>query len=289
MRTKGIIGLLYAISAGCIWSTVGATIKIGIYLGGDILWIGAIRTLFTSIPLIVLGRFKNFFKKELIAFGLLIIAPFQITYFKAIQEVGISVAVLLLYTSPAWVMILSKFLFNEHITRYKIVSLILAIIGVFFLSDNIGMRDNTMSALGLISAISSGFLYALITVYGKYLGTKGFATFDISTGSAFWAFLILTLYSSFISKPSLGLWLVCAIYLGLIGGALAYYLLFKSVKLIEASKVGFITLIEPALGVSIGVLIFNEVLTLNKILGSFLIFSSLTLIIASTIFKDKIH
>ncbi len=278
------IGLLYAIAAGCIWSSIGAAVKIGIAFEGEVIWLGTLRMLFASLPLIALGRVKRFFKLEFVALGALIFAPFQIAYLQAIHEVGIATAVLLLYTSPVWVIVFSNVFFKEIISTSKVLSLVLALTGVLFLSEVLE-EGKFGNPLGFTLGALSGFLYALMIIYGKCLTGRGFTPMDISSSSPFWAFLALLPISLSSIKLSLGIWIGVAAYLGLITVTLAYYLLYKSVEMTEVSKVGIVTLVEPVLGVAIGVLAFNEALTTYKVLGSLLIFSSLVIVTGPTIMR----
>lgn len=60
--------------------------------------------------------------------GIICQAMFNLCYFKAIDTVGVSVAAVLLYTSPLFLAVFSKFFYKESITRSKIFSLIFALL-----------------------------------------------------------------------------------------------------------------------------------------------------------------
>ena len=92
------------------------------------------------VPLVVLGlwlliRDRSAFRIRLrdlwmfLGSGLLSLTMFGLAYFSAMQVMSLSVAVVLLYTSPVWVVLLSAPLFKERITWLKVLALILVIVG----------------------------------------------------------------------------------------------------------------------------------------------------------------
>ena len=61
--------------------------------------------------------------------GIFSILFFSYCYFTTIQLTSLSVACILLYTAPVFVMVLSVFLFREKITLQKLMALVLAFAG----------------------------------------------------------------------------------------------------------------------------------------------------------------
>ena len=66
--------------------------------------------------------------------GLLSIVFFNYCYFRAITMTSLSVAAVLLYTAPAFVMILSYLLFHEKFTVRKSIALVLTFVGCVFVT-----------------------------------------------------------------------------------------------------------------------------------------------------------
>lgn len=58
------------------------------------------------------------------------VTVFYSTYQMAIRGGGAALASLFLYTAPAWVALLARFVFKEPFTRPKIIALVLTLIGV---------------------------------------------------------------------------------------------------------------------------------------------------------------
>ena len=88
-------------------------------------------------------------------------------YTISIEENGSSVAVMLMYTSPIWTVVMSRFIFKEKITPYKVVALIGILCGCALLSFG-GTVNITVK--GLLIGLATGLFLALYVVFGKKAG-----------------------------------------------------------------------------------------------------------------------
>lgn len=282
MGGRDLKSLLLVVGAGAVWSTTGPALKMGVMLGGDVVWIATSRTIFSALPALILRRFSNLFRTEIILFGVTLVSTFQLSYLTSVHLVGVSTAVILLYTSPAWVMLFSKMLLGEKITLYKTVCLILALTGVVFVSEvpTLGLK---IDVLGISLGVLSGVLYGLITVYGKIMREKGIDPVDIALLTPAWAFAVMAPTALLITGNfNVGLWLLSPIYMGLASGSLAYYLFFKGVGGTEAGRAGIAALAEPALAVIWGVVFLGETFSPPKALGATLVFLAILITIIQT-------
>ena len=90
-------------------------------------------------------------------------------YTISIKENGSSVAAMLMYTSPIWTVIISRFLFNEKITLVKALALIGVLGGCALLSFGGELR---LSVKGLLVGLATGVFLALYGVCGKAADKK---------------------------------------------------------------------------------------------------------------------
>ena len=115
------------IAAGILWGTMSIFVRSLSELGFSSKQIMLMRSLLASGILAAVIALKNsaLFKIHLcdiwifIGSGILSMAFFSVCYFSTIIECGASVAVVLLYTSPVFVLILSAIFFKEKITFFK--------------------------------------------------------------------------------------------------------------------------------------------------------------------------
>lgn len=99
--------------------------------------------------------------------GIICQAMFNLCYFKAIDTVGVSVAAVLLYTSPLFLAVFSKFFYKESITRSKIFSLIFCFIGAIMAVTGGSLNFQNLSTMGLLLGILSAIAYALMPTISK--------------------------------------------------------------------------------------------------------------------------
>ena len=125
---------LLTLVAGTLWGMIGYFVRSLQSDGLSSMQIVSVRMVISAV---IFSVFALVFKRSLfkiklkdlwcfIGTGVVSVAFFSACYFKAIELSSLSVASILLYTAPIFVMIFSVFLFKEKLTVIKIVSLLLA-------------------------------------------------------------------------------------------------------------------------------------------------------------------
>src|SRR5439155_22766755 len=90
-----------------------------------------------------------------------------ILYVNAVGLTSVSLATLLLYTSPAWVALLGWRFLGEAVTRRRLVAVGQAFLGCALAArvyDPAGLR---LDLLGVLLGLASGLCWALWNVFGK--------------------------------------------------------------------------------------------------------------------------
>lgn len=223
----------------------------------------------------------------------------MLTYFISILEASVSAAVLLLYTAPVYVTVLSPVFIEERSTRKGMLALVLSIAGIVLI---VGPAELVLSqSVGVIAGILSGISYAFQIMTSKYI-SKSYSGYS----QAFWSFIaavpvlllvgmiadivlriapaaqpasILTLLqvdlasTRVISANSMYL-----ILLAIFPTILAVSLYFNGLKKIRASSASILGLIEPLSAVILAVLILNEKISILLILGGALILTGAAIV-----------
>ena len=106
--------------------------------------------------------------------SLLLISFFNVTLWQILMLYGITMlgggrAAVLTYTMPVWATIFAAIFGYEKINSSIIVSLILGMIGIFFLSIEINIFENIF---GFLITLSAGLSWAIGTMIVKYGGIK---------------------------------------------------------------------------------------------------------------------
>ena len=109
-----------------------------------------------------------------ITFGLLGVTAFYILYIYAVLLVGVAVSVVLLYTSPVFVAVLSWRFLGEPFQRRKTLALILTLIGCILVARAYDPSLLQVNWLGILCGLGSGFTYALYSILGKFSLHRGY-------------------------------------------------------------------------------------------------------------------
>ena len=276
---------LCTIFAGVLWGTISVFLKNLSSSGLSLIQITACRAVFSSFFLFVyfLVKDKNLLKIKLkdiwmfVGTGVVSLTFFSLCYFSTILESGASIAVILLYTSPIFILLLSAILFKEKITKIKLFALILTFVGCIFVTGIGG--ENHLSAKGLFIGLCAGFGYALYSIFSRFALEKykpltvTFYTFVFSSISLLPFCNVVEICSSFSEKSLLfliGIALVCTV--------LPYIFYTFGLSGLETGKAAILVTVEPLVGSLIGIFVWKENLDMLKLIGIIMIFIAVILI-----------
>lgn len=273
------------ISGAVLWGLIGIFIK-GLQTAGFtsmeivvIRGVSASAILFTYLAAAEREQLKVkiFDLRYFAATGILSMAFFNWCYFTAIREISISISVVLLYTAPAFVIILSRIFFGETITGRKLLALVLTIAGCSFIAGIVPGADISISYRGLLIGLGSGFGYALYPVFAKPAGRK-YSPVTITAYTFLLASIVLLPFSGILKSIELFASPEVILYsagLGLFPTVLAYILYTKGLKYVEAGNAAIVSTIEPVVAILTGVILFSERMTFLQGCGALLIIASI--------------
>lgn len=278
----------FVLLAGILWGMIGIYVRNFQAQGFTSLEIVVVRTLVTAVVLFLVLLFYNpaLLKIRLrdlwcfIGTGVLSIVFFNYCYFKAITLTSLSVAAVLLYTAPAIVMMLSAVLFRERITSVKVVALFATVLGCVFVTGLSGATGR-LSVGGILVGLGAGLGYALYSIFGRYALERGYSSLTIS----FYTFLLASfailpmadlkiIYETCTSDT--GMLFFCLIF-GLVSTVLPYLLYTAGLNWMENSKASIVASVEPVAATVLGVLAFQESLTVNQFIGIFLVVGAIVI------------
>jgi drug/metabolite transporter (DMT)-like permease len=207
--------------------------------------------------------------RSLVVLGLLL-ALGWVFLFEAMKLIPIGNAVLLNYTAPVFVALLSPIILKEKIMRATLYALALSIVGILLISSTQDFQIHDLSLLGVISALSAGFLYALFVIFAKKTLTShsgySMALYSYSFSAIF---LVPSLIQVNLSI-TLNSWLLL-LFLGVLNTAFAVTLYLRGLHLIKAQEAAVLAYFEPASAVVFGYLLLAQQPTLITIAGGLLI------------------
>nr|WP_263325958.1 DMT family transporter [Neobacillus sp. Marseille-Q6967] len=228
--------------------------------------------------------------KLFIGTGIFSIVLFNWCYFTAINQMNLSIAVVLLYTAPAFVVILSFLFLKEEMNRKKLISVIGTVAGCILIAGIGSNEAGAISPSGVIIGLGAGFGYALYSIFGKFALEK-YSPFTVT----FYTFVT----ASFVLLPLTGLWhktevilsgnvLFYGIGLGLFPTVMAYLFYTKGLEKIESSKAAIIATVEPVVATLLSVLFYKESFGGYQLIGAIMIlFSVIYINLPKTSYKIK--
>ncbi len=285
MKMKLNLHYMYVLLAAALWGcagifvrNLGNTPKMEIVFG---------RVLFTSLILgiIILIKDKSLFKITFtdiwifLCSGLFSIVLFNFSYYTTMSLATLSVAAVLLYTAPFFVVFLSLIFFGTRLTFKKILACLVAFVGCALVSGVLE-SSNKISGKALFFGLLTGFGYALYTVFGDMLIRRGYKTLTIT----FYVFLFAVLGTMpFINIPK-AITNACEtqifwiFLMAVFNTVLPYILYTKGLFGVESTTAPIIATLEPVVATLVGTLIFKESLTAFGILGVVLVLLSVFLL-----------
>lgn len=274
-------GSLLIIIAGIFWGSMGIFVRgLTSMVGFTSIQIVCARLCVAAVgfSLILFCKDKKSFRisvKDIPLFlglGLCSILFFATCYFTAIQMMTLSIAAILLYTSPIWVMLMSIVFFHEKMTRTKLFALAISFAGCILISG-IGGGDHVVTPLGILLGLCSGIGYGLYSILGT-IALRKYSSYTVTT----YTFVIAALGSLFVCSlpdmihkmvayPNPG-YLTCYILLtGTVTAVIPFLLYTLGLSHIEASRAAILATVEPMVATVIGIVVFKEYLTVWSALG----------------------
>ena len=194
-------------------------------------------------------------------------------YFAGFTYTSIGNAVIVLYTWPIFATGLSILFLKEEISGRNLVLLLTAFSGIILVYVNQEITFANRDFVGMSAMLLSAFVYACTIIIFKRESPRYSRWETVFYQNFIGAFVFLPVL--FINREGLNLGQVSlagthAILIGLLG----FGLFFSALRYIKASAASFLSYFEVVSAVIFGIVLFEEVLTLNMIIGGILIIAS---------------
>ncbi len=277
------------ILAGCFWGTLGLFVRKLTDMGLDSLDIGAIRNSFTAVILfLIVGlRDRKSMKIKLksipwlAAAGIFSVVLMNYFYFTAVTLMDMSIASILLYTSPIFVMLMSALFFRERITSKKVVALILAFLGCVLVSGITG--GTVINVKGVVFGIASGFVYALYSIFSRVTIKQGVSGIAVSTYTFLFAAIggiaLSDVGNIFRVIAENGPWAIAFMALYAFTATVIPYVFYTiGLTYVENGVAAVIVAIEPVVATILGAIVYKEVPSLSAAIGIILVLSAIILL-----------
>ena len=273
MNTKDFLTLLLV---SLFWGGSFLFLRLLVLEGLAPLQIVSLRMMFAAVfiaPFFIM-KFKkySFFDHgfPILLIGLLNTAlPFTLFAYASVNLGAGSLSVLQA-TVPILTALILFSLYRDEFSIMKLIGVLIGFSGLFLLAGPSGELDLFSSILCVIASLS----YAISGVYLANTPEKINNSFigmgSIIVGAILLSPFLINYHSANLNiSPTAWLYIVL---LGVINTSLAYVIFIKLIKRIGSLNASFVTYLVPVSSITLGILILDEVFTIDMIIGSALIF-----------------
>lgn len=269
---------LFVLMASVLWGSMGIVTRYVVAIGFNTRQTAAVRITSAAAVLIlfllITDRSKLKLRKEdfkwFLGTGLGSLFINNLAYAATVQRASLSVAVVLLYTAPFFVMIMSVLIFKEKLTVQKIAALFLSFAGCILVVGLSGANVGGNVIITLLIGLSAGFGYSLYSIFGKVL-MRRYESLTVTV----YTFILASLASLVIAEPVSMVRIIAAnaekMPVTVIGSvitlALPYICYSAALKYIESSKASIIASFEVVAASLFGVFLYHELLDIYNIVG----------------------
>lgn len=284
------MGVFLVILASICFGTTPSLYKIALQTGIDTISMLFFVNALGAIIMASIVKIKNLSIKlkkkqmfDLFIFGLIGYESTSLLLTSSYNYIPAGVTTMIHFVYPVIVMVVMVIFFRERLDINKVISIMLAIIGVLFIVDILGAEINADMLKGFIFAFLSSISYALYVVGS-----------DKSSFSKMNIFVIL-LYFYVITAIVLGIYLTVSnslrvpsdikvfviIPVNLVLTVVGLYTFALGVRKIGATYAAIINILEPAISMILSLIIFNNKITVSIIIGCVLVLSSIIIVVSS--------
>lgn len=274
-------GVLYAVLASAAFGLMPILAKTAYNNGATNITVISLRFVIASILLFIYLKITKadirINKEEIKTFSIIGVfghASTALSLFFSYSYISSGLATTLHFIYPVLVILANVLIFKEGLTKNKLISLILAIIGIYLL---IGIKTDNLNIIGVVLALVSGFTYAFCVLAIKNSCAKDFdsiiSVFYFISFAGIFTFII-GLVSGQLSFNFNITALFSIISVAIISTVISTILFVKALKIIGSSSTSILGTLEPLVGIVLGIILFGEKVTLLSSLGIILVLTS---------------
>ena len=277
------MGIIFILISGAAFGLLPWFARTAYDHGTEPLGMLAVRFTFASVVLLTIQGFR--YKKislpsrklglQLFLLGAVGYAPQATFFFFGVERIDTSLATVIFYTYPAFVVLASWVVFRHTPSVRMAVCLIVAVLGTALTAGQI----STGSGLGVALMFGASIWYTgYILISSKITGQSGaFVSLTyVMVGAAVSHLLLLALLRPSLPQDTTG-WLA-VFAAAIISTVVAMGFFFAGVSRIGPGEAAVFSTIEPVVSIAVGVYALDENLTTTRIIGALCVLVSVAVL-----------
>ena len=233
------------------------------------------RVVFASATLLLAALvrrdiLRRLSRQSLSVFAVLgiLLAVHWTTFFQAVKDAGVALALITFTTFPVFVAFLEPLFFREKLHAIDVLRAALALAGIVILQPRFELNDRVTQ--GILWGIASGGTFALLTLLNRRFVRQHSSMTIALYQDLFAAAVLLPFVLTKVQTLTVPDLLLLAV-LGVLCTAVAHSLFIAGMKSVSARTASTIACLEPVYGTLLAVLFLGDRLALRTLLGGILI------------------
>lgn len=284
-KLKGFLALSLAV---IFFSTESVMASVIMAKGVDPLTLSVIKVTLGCIMvgLIMLLTRKSFRleRKDIFGFmmfGFIAVSTMTGTFMTAIRLTNVSTAMILVYTAPAFTLILAALFLKERITRVKLMTVVLIMVGTVLVVVGYNLNVMDMNLLGVLTGLLAGLAYAIHGLLSRVY-IKRYSPWTINFYILLFGALGLMIVKNPLAIMAEGFPDLASL-IWILGQAVvvyvcAYTLFIMEFRYLEAGIGSILTSVQPAVVVLMSAVFLNEKLYAVQTVGLVLMMLAMIII-----------
>lgn len=288
MSRKDLRGYLYILSGTTLWGVSGTVAKSLFNMGlppSELILIRlTISTFLLLCILLFLSPRKLFIAFKDVPYFLILgfggVGALQYANYLTISKIQVGAAVLIQYLGLIWISLYAFLFQREPLSKWKILSLILALIGCYLVVGGYRIDLLRLNRVGIVSGVACSLVFAFYTLFGE----KGLRKYDpwtlIFYGFGFGAVLYWILFSPskvITSGYSLKIW-IAFLFIAIFSTVIPFGFYFRGIERIRATRASIASTWEPVVASFTAFFVLGEVLYPLQISGGIMVMAAVVLL-----------
>ena len=195
---------------------------------------------------------------------------------------GAGLVAVLNYSMPVWMALMAHFFLGEHLTRRKVIGIIVSMAGMWLLMNVDSGGDLSIVVLTLVGAAAWAAAGIIVKIQDRRMKANDcnliqYTTWQMVVGALALGVQAAVMESGTIQWTTLAVG--CLLYNGIMASSLAFFMWNYLLTQIEAAKAAIAILGVPVVGVISGVLVLDEPMTAMTLLGMAMILIGIVCIV----------
>ncbi len=288
LKGEQVLGVLAVVAAASLWGTLGLFAKILYAEGVSFEALVVVRASVGWLAVIVFllvrrGAWSLRVARRDLMFlgplGLVGIGFFYLLYFYTVRESTVGTAAILLYSAPAFVVVLARMFLGEALSTAKVLALLLTVGGIFLVAGAYDPANLQVSPKVLLTGLLSGLTYGLYAIFGRpvagRLSPDVILSYALFFGAALLVVAALPTLDTLVGLPARSYLLL--FMLAVVHTTLAFVLYTFGIGRLGAGRAAIVATIEPVVAGAMGAILLNEELTVLKVSGGLLVLAGAAL------------